>query len=185
MDFKVGDPVLAQVFSGDFADQVDAAAGATVFNAVFVAVSIRSDVKAGHRVVAKGATGSVGAAAVELAPISTPMRSTWSPLRRRRNWCPALMGRRSSLPRMTDQRWTLPKRRCAAPGAAATAGRMSSSTWCAARCFGGLTARARLCGQARHGLLRLGRHPSRQANHRLYENLTVMGAPLNIYFDGH
>lgn len=83
-EFKPGDPVVAQVFSGAFSEQVlaplsrvfhrpkavssvDAAGAITVFNTAYVAVSIRAGIKAGDRVVVTGAAGGVGLAAVQLA----------------------------------------------------------------------------------------------------------------------
>ena len=82
--FAPGDKVVAQVFSGAFAEYVtapparvfrrphgvsavDAAGGITVFNTAYVAVVIRAGVLKGERVVVTGAAGGVGAAAIQLA----------------------------------------------------------------------------------------------------------------------
>lgn len=82
--FAPGDKVVAQTFSGAFAEQVlapetrvfqrpegvspiDAAGAITVFNTAYVAVSIRAGVKPGDRVVVTGAAGGVGIAAIQLA----------------------------------------------------------------------------------------------------------------------
>ncbi|MET4806076.1 NADPH:quinone oxidoreductase family protein [Limibacillus sp. MBR-115] len=79
-----GDAVVAQVFSGAFAEfvaaplervfkrpdgvsSVEGAGAITVFNTAYVAVVIRANVRAGERVVVTGAAGGVGAAAVQLA----------------------------------------------------------------------------------------------------------------------
>ena len=84
--FAVGDKVVAQVFSGAFAevvsaplkrvfklpaslDYADAAGAITVFNTASVAVSIRANIQAGEHVMITGAAGGVGLAAVQLCTI--------------------------------------------------------------------------------------------------------------------
>ncbi|MER9203858.1 zinc-binding dehydrogenase [Mesorhizobium sp. M0933] len=198
-DFKVGDPVLAQVFSGDFAEQVAApvervfhrpagisaiaaAAATTVFNTVFVAVSIRSDVKADDRVVVMGAAGSVGAAAVQLAT----------------NLGAHVVGIVSSeekeeLVRCSDAK--------AIVIAAHDGSKMDASQTQVRRAWGddreadvvidtagGAMFRGGLLGLGFAGKLVIvgfasGDIPAAKANYLLYDNQTVMGAPLNIYFD--
>lgn len=81
---RPGDRVVAQVFKGAFADKVaaplervfplpagisaeDAAGAITVFNTAYVATVMRAGIKAGDRVVVTGAAGGVGLAATQLA----------------------------------------------------------------------------------------------------------------------
>ncbi len=85
-EFKAGDTVVAQVFKGAFAERVvaplervfhrpeevsaaDAAGAITVFNTAYVATVMRAGVAAGDRVVVTGASGGVGSAATQLAKV--------------------------------------------------------------------------------------------------------------------
>lgn len=82
-EFTVGDRVVAQVFSGAFAELVpvpverlfklpdglsyaDAAGAITVFNTAYVATVLRACLKPGERVLITGAAGGVGLAATQL-----------------------------------------------------------------------------------------------------------------------
>lgn len=84
--FSVGDRVVAQVFSGAFAEKVaaptqrvfklpdalsyeDAAGAITVFNTAYVASVFRADVQPGEHVLITGAAGGVGLAAVQLCTV--------------------------------------------------------------------------------------------------------------------
>ncbi|MFB9950540.1 NADPH:quinone oxidoreductase family protein [Rhizobium puerariae] len=199
--FKIGDPVVAQVFSGAFAEQVaapvervfhrpsgvsaiDAAGAATVFNTAFVAVSIRANVKAGDRVVVTGAAGGVGAAAVQLAA----------------NLGAHVVGIVSS-----EEKAEL-VRCCGAERALVIAVRDEEAlkdvfknevrrAWSDDRgadviidTVGGAMFQAGLRGLGFAGKLVIvgfasGDIPAAKANYLLYNNLTVMGAPLDIHFD--
>ncbi len=81
--FQPGDRVMAQVFTGAFAERVpaperrcfkipasmgykDAAAMMTVFNTAYVAVHLRADVEAGKTALVTGAAGGVGSACIQL-----------------------------------------------------------------------------------------------------------------------
>ncbi len=84
--YAPGDRVVAQVFSGGFAEMVaapvqrvfkipgklsyvDAAGAITVFNTAYVAAVFRAEVKVGEHVMITGAAGGVGLAAVQLCTI--------------------------------------------------------------------------------------------------------------------
>ena len=85
-EFAPGDKVVAQVFSGAFAEKVvaplervfarpdrvsaiDAAGAMTVFNTAYVATVMRAGIAAGDRIVVTGASGGVGSAATQLAKL--------------------------------------------------------------------------------------------------------------------
>ena len=200
-DFKAGDPVVAQVFSGAFAEQVvapvervfhrpagvsaiDAAGAVTVFNTAFVAVSIRANVKAGDRVVITGAAGGVGAAAVQLAA----------------NLGAHVVGIVSS-----EEKAELVRRSGAEQALIITARDEDSlkdafktkvrGAWGDDRgadvvidTVGGVMFQAGLRALGFAGKLVVvgfasGDIPAAKANYLLYNNLTVMGAPLDIHFD--
>ena len=82
-EFKIGDRVVAQVFTGAFAEVVlapvsrvfslpeevsyeDAAGAVTVFNTAYTACVQRADVKAAETVLITGAAGGVGLACIQL-----------------------------------------------------------------------------------------------------------------------
>lgn len=199
--FKVGDPVVAQVFSGAFAEQVvtpiervfhrpagvsaiDAAGAITVFNTAYVAISIRARVKAGDRVVVTGAAGGVGAAAVQLA---------------------ANLGARVVGIVSSEDKAELVRRSGAEQAFIITARDEDSlknafktqvrRAWGDDRgadvvidTVGGAMFQAGLRGLGFAGKLVVvgfasGDIPAAKANYLLYNNLTVMGAPLDIHFD--
>jgi NADPH2:quinone reductase len=199
-EFKVGDPVVAQVFSGAFAEQVvaplervfhrpaavsavDAAGAATVFNTAFVAVSIRAGVKAGDRVVVTGAAGGVGAAAVQLAAnlgahvvgiVSSEEKAELV----RRSGAQALVITARDEESLKDAFKTEVRR---AWGDDRGADVVIDTV-------GGAMFQAGLRGLGFAGKLVVvgfasGDIPAAKANYLLYNNLTVMGAPLDIHFD--
>lgn len=199
-DFKVGDPVVAQVFSGAFAEQVvapvervfhrpatvsaiDAAGAATVFNTAFVAVSIRAGVKAGDRVVVTGAAGGVGAAAVQLAinlgaHVVGIVSSEEKAELVRRSGAQALVIAARDEDSLKDAFKTQVRR---AWGDDRGADVVIDTV-------GGAMFQAGLRGLGFAGKLVIvgfasGDIPAAKANYLLYNNLTVMGAPLDIHFD--
>lgn len=199
--FKVGDPVVAQVFSGAFADQVpapgnrvfqrpagvsavDAAGAMTVFNTAYVAVSIRANVKAGDRVVVTGAAGGVGAAAVQLAAnlgahvVGIVSSEEKAELVRRSGAEQALI--------VTDREEEALKTIFKTSVRGAWGDDRGADV--IIDTVGGATFQAGLRALGFAGKLVIvgfasGEIPAAKANYLLYNNLTVMGAPLDIHFD--
>lgn len=200
-DFAVGDKVVAQTFSGAFAEEViapvsrvfhrpdgvssiDAAGAITVFNTAFVAVSIRAGVKAGDRVVVTGAAGGVGMAAVQLAAalgahvvaiVSTEDKAA---LCRANGADTALV-----VPERDEE--TL---KDVFKSKVRTAWGDTRGANVVIDTVGGTMFTAALRGLGFGGKLVIvgfasGDIPAAKANYLLYNNLAVMGAPLDIHFD--
>jgi len=200
-DFKPGDRVVAQIFSGAFATKViapvervfhrpqgvsaiDGAAAMTVFNTAYVAVAIRAHVQVGQRVIVTGASGGVGAAAVQLA---------------------AKMGAHVVAIVSSQKKADLVKNLGAEQAIITTAQdeetlkdifkKQVRSAWGDERgadividTIGGAMFQAALRALGFAGKLVIvgfasGDIPAPKANYLLYNNLSVMGAPLDIHFD--
>ncbi|MEQ9259158.1 MAG: NADPH:quinone oxidoreductase family protein [Roseovarius sp.] len=199
-DFKAGDPVVAQVFSGAFSEQVlaprsrvfhrpeavssvDAAGAITVFNTAYVAVSIRAGVKAGDRVVVTGAAGGVGLAAVQLAHalgahVLGIVSSEEKAQMVRACGADALViterdedALKQAFKDKVRAHWGDDK------GADVVVDTVGGAMFIAGLRALGFAGRMVIVGFAS------GDIPSAKANYLLYNNLTVMGAPLDIHFD--
>ena len=199
--FKPGDPVVAQVFSGAFSEQVlaplervfhrpepvsatDAAGAITVFNTAYVATCIRAEVGDGDRVVVTGAAGGVGLAAVQLAK-ATGSTGTGHRLNCRQGRTrQALRWRCPDRHRVFDEdalkaifkdkvrtHWNDD---LGADVIIDTVGGDMFTAGLRALAFAGKLV---IVGFASGGI------PSAKANYLLYNNLTVMGAPLDIHFE--
>lgn len=199
-DFAPGDAVVAQVFSGAFAEYVaapvervfripegvsavDAAGGITVFNTAYVAVVIRAGVQAGERVVVTGAAGGVGAAAIQLAKARgaevVAIVSSEAKAQRARA-CGAdhsvivTDSSEDGLKAMfkTQVRGLWPDGR----GANVVIDTVGGDMFTAGLRGLGFAGRMIVVGFAS------GDIPAAKANYLLYNNLAVMGAPLDIHF---
>lgn len=198
--FKVGDRVVAQVFSGAFAEVVsaplqrvfklpdalsydDAAGGITVFNTAYVAVVFRAAVTAGENVLITGAAGGVGLAAVQLC---------------------AMLGAKVTAVVSSEEKADL----CRANGAAEILLSTDDSPEGLKAAFQGVTTRVTgeagyevvidtVGGDAFNASLRVlgfagrmvvvgfasGRISETRLHYVLYNNLAILGAPLDIHFE--
>lgn len=199
-EFEPGDPVVAQVFSGAFAEQVsaplervfhrpenvssrDAAGAITVFNTAYVAVSIRAGVKAGDRVVVTGAAGGVGAAALQLAAnlgadvVAIVSSEEKAELAKSCGASKALIltdrsedGLKDAFKTQVRTAWGDDR------GADVVIDTVGGTMFIAGlRCLG-FAGKLVIVGFAS------GDIPAAKANYLLYNNLSVMGAPLDIHF---
>ncbi len=199
--FNPGDRVVAQVFSGAFAEQVqaplnrvfarpaavsstDAAGAMTVFNTAYVAVVIRAGVKAGDRVVVTGAAGGVGAAAVQLAAnLGAHVVGIVSSEEK------AELARQSGAEKvliLTDREEEPLK--AAFKDQVRRAWGDDRGAQVVIDTVGGAMFQAGLRALGFAGKLVIvgfasGEIPAAKANYLLYNNLCVMGAPLDIHFD--
>lgn len=199
-DFKPGDPIVAQVFTGAFSEQVlaplsrvfhrpetvssiDAAGAITVFNTAYVAVSIRAGVKKGDRVVVTGAAGGVGLAAVQLANALGAdvlgIVSSQDKARMVRD-CGGdaliVTGREENALKQTFKdkvrtHWGDDN------GADVIIDTVGGAMFIAGLRALGFAGKLVIVGFAS------GDIPAAKANYLLYNNLSVMGAPLDIHFD--
>lgn len=199
-EFKPGDPVVAQVFSGAFSEQVlaplsrvfhrpetvsslDAAGAITVFNTAYVAVSIRAGIKAGDRVVVTGAAGGVGLAAVQLASalgaevLGIVSSEEKAQMVRDCGGDALIATAREEDPlkqifkEKVRTHWRDDK------GADVVIDTVGGSMFTAGLRALGFAGRLVIVGFAS------GDIPAAKANYLLYNNLSVMGAPLDIHFD--
>ncbi|MBU2891386.1 zinc-binding dehydrogenase [Celeribacter halophilus] len=200
-DFTVGDKVVAQTFSGAFAEVVsapvtrvfhrpdsvsaiEAAGGITVFNTAFVAVSIRAGVKAGDRVIVTGAAGGVGAAAVQVArnlgadvvAIVSSKAKAQHALASGANKALIIADRseeglKSFFKKEVRTAWGDDR------GADVVVDTVGGTMFTAGLRALGFAGRLVVVGFAS------GDIPSAKTNYLLYNNLSVMGAPLDIHFD--
>ncbi|CAM3182231.1 NADPH2:quinone reductase [Paracoccus aminovorans] len=199
--FQPDDPVVAQVFSGAFADQVraplnrvfprpaevsavDAAGAMTVFNTAYVAVSIRAKVKAGDRVVVTGAAGGVGAAAVQLAAnlgahvVGIVSSEEKAELVRRSGAGQALIiADREEEPLKNAFKTQVRRTWGDDRGADVVIDTVGGTMFQAGLRALGFAGKLVVVGFAS------GDIPAAKANYLLYNNLSVMGAPLDIHFD--
>jgi len=197
---KAGDPVVAQVFSGAFATQVlapetrvfprpaavssvDAAGAMTVFNTAYVAVSIRAGVKAGDRVVVTGAAGGVGAAAVQLAVnlgakvLGIVSSEEKAALVRASGGEALIITDREEEPLKNAFKSQVRRHWGDDLGADVVVDTVGGTMFQAGLRALGFAGRLVVVGFAS------GDIPAAKANYLLYNNLTVMGAPLDIHFD--
>jgi len=200
---KSGDRVAAQVFTGAFGELVAAperrcfvipqsfdfgaaAAMMTPFNTAWVAVEIRGAIKAGETVMITGAAGGVGLAAIQLckargatvlAAVSTPDKGELAIA----NGADVIIDTNAPDPD------TL-KRHLKAQVAEATGGAEGRGCDAVIDTVGGdlfdaslrvlrFAGRLLIVGFAGGGI------PAAKANYLLYNNISVMGAPLDIHFE--
>lgn len=198
--FKPGDPVVAQVFAGAFSEQViaplsrvfhrpgavsaiDAAGAITVFNTAYVAVSIRAGVKKGDRVVVTGAAGGVGLAAVQLAHalgaevLGVVSSEEKAKLVRDGGGDALIVTEREEEPLKQIFKDKVRTHWGDDKGADVVIDTVGGAMFIAGlRCLG-FAGRLVVVGFAS------GSIESAKANYLLYNNLSVMGAPLDIHFD--
>ena len=200
---KVGDRVVAQVLTGGFGELVsapekrcfslpeqvsfeDAAAMITVFNTAWVAVDIRAQVQAGTTVMVTGASGGVGSASVQLlkargatalAAVSSAEKGEFA----LENGADILID--VNAPDLESLKTHLKNQVADATGAADgkgcdavidTVGGDIFEAGLRVLRFGGKLVIVGFAG---------GTIPTPKANFLLYNNLAVMGAPLDILFD--
>lgn len=200
---KPGDRVVAQVFKGGFGQVVaapqercfllpdgvsfeDAAAMITVFNTAWVAVGLRAEVQAGDAVLITGAAGGVGTAAIQLAKargafvlaaVSSAEKGQFA------KDC----GADVVIDTNADDADAL-KTHLKSQVQAATGGQEGRGCDVVIDTVGGDLFEACLRVLRFAGKLVIvgfadGRIPAAKANYLLYNNLTVMGSPLDIQFD--
>lgn len=200
---KVGDRVVAQVFTGAFGELVvapqarcfvlpeavsceDAAAMITPFNTAWTAVDIRANIQAGDTVMVTGASGGVGSAALQLcrargatviAAASSQDKADFA----RENGADFIIDTNAG--DLASLKEHLKTQIQEVTGAAEGKG-------CdvVIDCVGGDLFEASLRVLRFAGKLIIvgfsgGNIPSAKANYLLYNNLSVMGAPLDIRFD--
>lgn len=198
--FKPGDHVMAQVFSGAFAEKVaapqercfhmprdkeftDAAAMITTYRTAYVGTIIRGRIEAGETALVTGAAGGVGVAAVQLlkargasviAAVSTPQKGEFA----RAN------GADHIIETANHDDLKLAFRRQVETITGADRGRGCNLAY---DTVGGEVFDACLRVLAFAGRLVVagfanGKIPAARANYLLYNNLTVMGGPLDIHF---
>lgn len=203
MRCKPGDRVVAQVFKGAFGELVpapqarcfslpdavsfvDAAAMITVFNTAWVAVDIRAEVKAGDTVMVTGAAGGVGLAAVQLckargatvlAAVSSPEKGALA----KANGADAVVD--TNAPDADAMKAHLKAQVGAATGAAEGRGCDVVIDTVGGDLFDAAQRVLRFAGKLVIVGFAGGTIPAAKANYLLYNNLTVMGAPLDIHFD--
>lgn len=198
--FKPGDKVVAQVFSGAFSEQVlapeerafhrpdavsavDAAGAITVFNTAYVATKIRAGTKAGDRVVVTGAAGGVGAAAVQLAHamganvLGIVSSDEKAALVRGCGGDALIVTEREEEPLKQLFKDKVRTHWGDGRGADIIIDTVGGAMFIAGLRALGFAGRLVIVGFAS------GDIPAAKANYLLYNNLTVMGAPLDIHFD--
>jgi NADPH2:quinone reductase len=201
--FKPGDRVVAQVFKGAFAELVpapvarcfalpdtvsfeDAAAMITVFNTAWVAVEIRAGVKAGDTVMVTGAAGGVGMAAIQLckargatviAAVSSDEKGAFA----KDNGADFLID--TNAPDADALKTHLKAQISAATGAPEGRGCDVVIDMVGGDLFDASLRVLRFAGKLVVVGFAGGSIPAAKANYLLYNNLAVMGAPLDIHFD--
>lgn len=200
---KAGDRVVAQVFKGGFGQLVpapekrvfvlpdavafdDAAAMITVFNTAWVAVDLRAEVKAGDTVMITGAAGGVGTAAIQLckargatvlAAVSNAEKSELAQL----NGADVTIDTNAS--DAAELKTHLKAQVTQATGAAEGRGCDAVIDTVGGDLFEASLRVLRFAGKLVIVGFAGGTIPAAKANYLLYNNLTVMGAPLDIHFD--
>jgi len=200
---KPGDRVVAQVFKGGFGQLVpapekrcfllpdavsfeDAAAMITVFNTAWVAVGLRAEVKPGDTVMVTGAAGGVGSAAVQLcksrgatvfAAVSSAEKGAFA------KDCGADGLIDTNAADSTALKAHLKEQVTALTGAAEGRGCDVVIDMVGGDLFEASLRVLRFAGKLVIVGFADGAIPAAKANYLLYNNLTVMGAPLDIQFD--
>jgi len=200
---KPGDRVVAQVFTGAFGEMVsapekrcfalpdnvsfeDAAAMVTVFNTAWVAVDLRAAVKAGDTVMVTGASGGVGSAAVQLckargatvlAAVSTPEKAALA----KANGADIVID--TNADDVDALKSHLKSQVSAATGALEGRGCDAVIDTVGGDMFEASLRVLRFAGKLVIVGFSGGGIPAAKANYLLYNNLSVMGAPLDIHFD--
>ncbi|MCY4191741.1 MAG: NADPH:quinone oxidoreductase family protein [Rhodospirillaceae bacterium] len=200
---KPGDRIVAQVFKGGFGQMVpaperrcfqlpdsvsfeDAAAMITVFNTAWVAVSLRAQVQPGDTVMVTGAAGGVGSAAVQLckargaivlAAVSSAKKGDFS-----RN-CGADGLVDSNAADATALKTHLKQQVTRLTGAAEGRGCDVVIDMVGGDLFEASLRVLRFGGKLVIVGFADGAIPAAKTNYLLYNNLTIMGAPLDIQFD--
>jgi NADPH2:quinone reductase len=200
---RPGDRVVAQVFTGAFGETVaapekrcfvlpegvafeDAAAMITPFDTAWVAVHIRGEVKAGQTVMVTGAAGGVGVAAIQLlkARGATVLAAVSSPEKAELAKANGADGVIDTNAQDVDALKTHLKQQVGN----LTGGSEGRGCDVVIDTVGGDLFEASLRVLRFAGKLVIvgfaaGAIPAAKANYLLYNNLTVMGAPLDIHFD--
>ena len=200
---KAGDRVVAQVFKGAFAERVlapenrcfvlpegvafaDAAAMITSFNTAWTAVDDRAAVKAGDTVMVTGASGGVGAAAVQLcrargARVLAAVSNTEKGDLALRNGADVIIDTNAAdLTALKDHLKEQVARTTGAPegkGCDAVLDTVGGDIFEAGLRVLRFAGKMIVIGFAG------GTIPAPRVSYLLYNNLTVMGAPLDIRFD--
>jgi NADPH:quinone reductase len=200
---KVGDRVVAQVFTGAFGELVpapqkrcfvlpdavsfeDAAAMITVFNTAWVAMDIRAQVQAGETVMVTGAAGGVGSAAVQLckargtiviAAVSSAERGEMA---REYGADFVVITQADDLAALKE---SLKSQVQAITGGAEGRGCDVIIDTVGGDLFEAALRVLRFAGRMVVVGFAGGNVAAAQTNYLLYNNLTVMGAPLDIHFD--
>lgn len=200
-EFAQGDKVVAQVFKGAFAEQVvapvervfprpanvsaaDAAGAITVFNTAYVATVMRARVEKGDRVVITGAAGGVGSAATQLAKargaevVAIVSNEEKAELARSNGADHVIISRDASEDGLKDMfknevRELWPD----GEGVDVVIETVGDPMFTAALRALGFGGRMIVVGFA------AGQIPAPKTNYLLYNNLAVLGAPLDIQFE--
>lgn len=198
--FAAGDRVVAQVFSGAFAEvvcapvqrvfrlpdglsYVDAAGAVTVFNTAYVASVIRANVQPGEHVMITGAAGGVGLAAVQLCTVLGARVTAVVSSQDKADLCKANGAAHVLMPTTKDEEGLKAQFKEAA--AKHTGGRgyhvvidtVGGDVFTAGLRALGFAGRMVVVGFASGAISESRMH------YILYNNLTIHGAPLDIHFD--
>lgn len=199
-EFKIGDRVVAQVFSGAFAEVVaaplervfklpqalsyeDAAGGITVFNTAYVATVFRAAVKAGEHVLITGAAGGVGLAAVQLctmlgARVTAVVSSDEKAELCRANGATDILLSTDDSPEALKAAFKdVADRVTGEKGYEVVIDTVGGDAFNAALRILGFAGRMVVVGFAS------GRISETRLHYVLYNNLAILGAPLDIHFD--
>lgn len=198
--FAVGDRVVAQVFSGAFAEQAaapiervfklpegldyaDAAGGITVFNTAYVAVVFRANIQPGEHVLITGAAGGVGLAAVQLATMlgarvtAVVSNEEKAELCRRNGAEHVLMPKTEELENLKNEFKDAAKRHTCGKGYQVVIDTVGGDVFTAGLRALGFAGRMVVVGFAS------GTISETRMHYVLYNNLAILGAPLDIHFD--
>ena len=200
---KPGDRVVAQVFTGAFGQLVpapqercfllpdgasfeDAAAMITVFNTAWVAIDMRAGVQPGDTVLVTGAAGGVGSAAIQLckargatvlAAVSSPEKADFV------RACGANAAIDTNAADVNALKDHLKAQVAAVTGAVEGRGCDAVIEMVGGDLFEASLRVLRFAGKLVIVGFAGGTIPAAKANYLLFNNLTVMGAPLDIQFD--
>ncbi len=200
---KPGDRVVAQVFTGAFGQLVpapqercfrlpdgvsfeDAAAMITVFNTAWVAIDMRAGVQPGDTVLVTGAAGGVGSAAIQLckargatvlAAVSSAEKADFV------RACGADAAIDTNAADVDALKTHLKAQVAAVTGAAEGRGCDVAIEMVGGDLFEASLRVLRFAGKLVIVGFAGGTIPAAKANYLLFNNLTVMGAPLDIQFD--